>query len=105
MKSVGEIMAIGRRFEEAVQKGIRMLETGFDGLVLNRRLDLGDLRRSSSSHGYAVAGHSRGHQGRHVDRRDQQTDAHRQVVPVQDRHIVEMEAKLKDVGEQRCPAT
>lgn len=32
MKSVGEVMAIGRTFAEALQKGLRMLETGVDGL-------------------------------------------------------------------------
>jgi len=37
MKSVGEVMAIGRTFEEAVQKAIRMLDTGKAGLVGNRR--------------------------------------------------------------------
>ncbi|CDI05848.1 pyrimidine-specific carbamoyl-phosphate synthetase (large subunit) [Candidatus Nitrosotenuis uzonensis] len=36
MKSVGEVMAIGRTFEESLQKAIRMLEIGNDGLVLNR---------------------------------------------------------------------
>lgn len=35
MKSVGEIMAIGRSFAEVLQKGIRMLEIGFDGLDPN----------------------------------------------------------------------
>ncbi|MBI3103684.1 carbamoyl-phosphate synthase (glutamine-hydrolyzing) large subunit [Candidatus Daviesbacteria bacterium] len=35
MKSVGEVMAIGRSFPEALQKGIRMLETGQDGLLGN----------------------------------------------------------------------
>ena len=35
MKSVGEVMAIGRRFEEALQKALRMLETGAQGLVAN----------------------------------------------------------------------
>ncbi len=35
MKSVGEIMAIGRNFEEALQKGLRMLEIGSNGLVCN----------------------------------------------------------------------
>jgi carbamoyl-phosphate synthase large subunit len=35
MKSVGEVMAIGRNFEEAVQKAIRMCEIGKDGLVAN----------------------------------------------------------------------
>ena len=36
MKSVGEIMAIGRTFEEAIQKGIRMTGTGMHGFVANR---------------------------------------------------------------------
>ncbi|MCK6621808.1 MAG: carbamoyl-phosphate synthase (glutamine-hydrolyzing) large subunit [Calditrichaceae bacterium] len=35
MKSVGEVMAIGRTFEEALQKALRMLETGAQGLVGN----------------------------------------------------------------------
>jgi len=37
MKSVGEVMAIGRKFEEVIQKSIRMLDIGKDGLVLNRQ--------------------------------------------------------------------
>jgi carbamoyl-phosphate synthase large subunit len=36
MKSVGEVMGIGRCFEESLQKAIRMLDIGKDGLVLNR---------------------------------------------------------------------
>ncbi len=35
MKSVGEVMAIGRSFEEALQKGLRMLEIGVRGIVAN----------------------------------------------------------------------
>ena len=36
MKSVGEVMGVGRNFEESFQKAIRMLDIGNDGLVLNR---------------------------------------------------------------------
>ena len=39
MKSVGEVMAIGRNFEEAIQKAIRMLEIGKDGLVSNSSIN------------------------------------------------------------------
>lgn len=39
MKSVGEVMGVGRTFEEAIQKSIRMLEIGRDGLVANRTGD------------------------------------------------------------------
>jgi carbamoyl-phosphate synthase large subunit len=42
MKSVGEVMAIGRSFEEALQKAIRMLDVGMHGLVCNT-LEFSDL--------------------------------------------------------------
>ncbi|GAB6011194.1 carbamoyl-phosphate synthase (glutamine-hydrolyzing) large subunit [Viscerimonas tarda] len=38
MKSVGEIMAIGRSFEEAIQKGLRMINVGMHGFVANKNL-------------------------------------------------------------------
>ncbi|MGY2131685.1 carbamoyl-phosphate synthase (glutamine-hydrolyzing) large subunit [Hymenobacter sp. HD11105] len=40
MKSVGEVMAIGKSFEEAIQKGLRMLDTGKRGFVANRPEDV-----------------------------------------------------------------
>ncbi|SMB97356.1 carbamoyl-phosphate synthase large subunit [Hymenobacter roseosalivarius DSM 11622] len=40
MKSVGEVMAIGKSFEEAIQKGLRMLDTGKRGFVANKPEDL-----------------------------------------------------------------
>ncbi|MCB2231015.1 carbamoyl-phosphate synthase (glutamine-hydrolyzing) large subunit [bacterium] len=46
MKSVGEVMAIGRKFEEALQKALRMLETGARGVVLNDGITFNDLRTS-----------------------------------------------------------
>ncbi|MBN2431952.1 MAG: carbamoyl-phosphate synthase (glutamine-hydrolyzing) large subunit [Acidobacteria bacterium] len=45
MKSVGEVMAIGRTFEEAVQKGLRMIGQGMHGFVGNRNLEFGDLEQ------------------------------------------------------------
>ena len=42
MKSVGEVMSIGRSFEEALQKALRMLETGVDGIVANRGMGFPD---------------------------------------------------------------
>ena len=39
MKSVGEVMAIGRTFEEALQKAVRMLDIGQDGVVATRPMD------------------------------------------------------------------
>lgn len=43
MKSVGEVMAIGRNFEEAIQKGIRMIGQGVHGFVENKELNIDDL--------------------------------------------------------------
>ncbi|RMG63633.1 MAG: carbamoyl-phosphate synthase (glutamine-hydrolyzing) large subunit [Calditrichaeota bacterium] len=48
MKSVGEVMAIGRTFEEALQKGLRMLETGAQGLVANPPFQWDDLSQELS---------------------------------------------------------
>ena len=44
MKSVGEVMAIGRSFEETVQKAIRMLDVGMNGLV-NNKISFNDLKK------------------------------------------------------------
>jgi len=43
MKSVGEVMAIGRNFEEAIQKGLRMIGQGMHGFVENKELQIPDL--------------------------------------------------------------
>ena len=43
MKSVGEVMAIGRTFEEAIQKGLRMIGQGTHGFVENREPKMPDL--------------------------------------------------------------
>lgn len=46
MKSVGEVMAIGRTFEEALQKALRMLDIGVDGLVgRDRRFTFQDVEQ------------------------------------------------------------
>jgi carbamoyl-phosphate synthase large subunit len=49
MKSVGEVMSIGRSFEEALQKAIRMLDIGMDGLVCNNSMSFRDLDRELKS--------------------------------------------------------
>ncbi len=43
MKSVGEVMAIGRTFEEAIQKGLRMIGQGLHGFVGNHELEIEDV--------------------------------------------------------------
>ena len=48
MKSVGEIMAIGRTFEESIQKGLRMIGLGMHGFVSNRNLSFNDIEKELS---------------------------------------------------------
>jgi carbamoyl-phosphate synthase large subunit len=59
MKSVGEVMAIGRRFEEALQKALRMLEIGARGIVLNDGIEFDNieaaLKEPTDMHIFAVA--------------------------------------------------
>ena len=43
MKSVGEVMAIGRNFEEAIQKGLRMIGQGMHGFVGNKELKIENI--------------------------------------------------------------
>ncbi|MCM1312795.1 MAG: carbamoyl-phosphate synthase (glutamine-hydrolyzing) large subunit [Bacteroides sp.] len=43
MKSVGEVMAIGRTFEESIQKGLRMIGQGLHGFVGNKELQIEDI--------------------------------------------------------------
>ena len=46
MKSVGEVMAIGRSFEEAIQKGLRMIGQGMHGFVENKELVIPDIDKA-----------------------------------------------------------
>ena len=46
MKSVGEVMAVGRTFEEALQKGLRMIGQGMHGFVENHEIKIADINKS-----------------------------------------------------------
>ena len=46
MKSVGEVMAIGRTFEETIQKGLRMIGQGMHGFVENKELVINDIDKA-----------------------------------------------------------
>ncbi len=48
MKSVGEVMAIGRTFEEAIQKGLRMIGQGMHGFTGNKELDVKNIDKALS---------------------------------------------------------
>lgn len=46
MKSVGEVMAIGRTFEESIQKGLRMIGQGMHGFIENKELSIQDIDKA-----------------------------------------------------------
>ncbi len=59
MKSVGEVMAIGRTFEEAIQKGLRMIGQAMHGFVDNKEIEIEDieteLRRPTDMRIFVIA--------------------------------------------------
>jgi len=59
MKSVGEVMAIGRSFQESMQKALRGLETGLDGLTPIIRLPLNEQAENTLAHNLRVPGPDR----------------------------------------------
>ncbi len=104
MKSVGEIMAIGRKFEEALQKGLRMLEIGASGLLLNREMEFGDIRQELSEPTdlriFAIPEAIKA--GMSVDEIHDLTFIDKWFL-YKIKSIVDIEERLKQVGEQRCP--
>jgi carbamoyl-phosphate synthase large subunit len=104
MKSVGEVMAIGRNFEEALQKALRMLEIGVDGLVATRGPQFNDISTALSSPGteriFAIPAALK--QGYTVD--DVHTLTH--IDPWflhRINHLVEVEKKLAVYAGGPCP--
>ena len=110
MKSVGEVMAIGRTFQESLQKALRGLETGLTGLDEIEIEDLGrgdDKNAVRAALGHADAEpHPAGRPGdaaRLVQRRDLQFLQDRSLVPRRDaRH---RRHGSQDQGQRTCPAT
>jgi carbamoyl-phosphate synthase large subunit len=104
MKSVGEIMAIGRKFEEALQKGLRMLEIGASGLVLNKGMEFGNLDQELSEptdlRVFVIPEAMK--KGYSIDRIHELTFIDRWFLSKL-QNIVNIESKLKSSGEQRCP--
>ncbi len=103
MKSVGEVMAIGRKFEEALQKALRMLEIGVEGLACNEYFNFIDLKEELSQptdlrifaipqaikHGYSI---EQIHQLSHIDR----------WFLYKIKNIVEIEGKLRRFVGHQC---
>ena len=105
MKSVGEVMAIGRKFEEALQKGLRMLETGANGLVQNDGFIFEDLKRElaepTDERVFAVPEALK--MGMTCDEIHELSYIDKWFL-YKIKNIVDVETKLSLVGEQRCPS-
>ena len=104
MKSVGEVMAIGRKFEEALQKGLRMLEIGASGLLLNKAMEFGDLQTELSEptdlRVFSIPEALK--KGTSIDEIHRLTNIDKWFL-YKIRNIVNIEKELKSIGEQRCP--
>lgn len=96
MKSVGEVMAIGRKFEEALQKALRMLEIGVCGLVGNDDVPFSDLEEElcepTPDRILAIAEAIK--QGFSIDRINRLSHIDKWFL-YKIRNIVELEAKLR----------
>lgn len=68
MKSVGEVMAIGRTFEESFQKAIRQVDPKFDGLMGDKFDDLDDVLANPTDRRWLAVGQAMLHEGYSVDR-------------------------------------
>ncbi len=104
MKSVGEVMAIGRNFQEALQKAVRMLEIGMDGLVATKVPQFQNLAEELSKPGsdrvFAIP--QAMNQGFSID------DIHKlsHIDPwflQRIQHVVEVERKLQTYAGGPCP--
>jgi carbamoyl-phosphate synthase large subunit len=105
MKSVGEVMAIGRRFEEVLQKAIRMLDVGLNGLAGNdlRFSDLTkELRQPTDKRMFAIAEAIR--RGHSINRISKLSGVDRWYL-YKMRNIVEIEKILKRYRNKTIPRT
>ena len=68
MKSVGEVMAIGRTFEESFQKAIRQVDPKFDGLQGDHFENLDDVLQNPTDRRWLAVGQAMMHEGYSVDR-------------------------------------
>lgn len=99
MKSVGEVMAIGRNFEEAIQKGLRMIGQGMHGFVENKELEIPDidaaLREPTDKRVFVIS--KAMHKGYTVDQIHELTKIDRWFLEKL-KHIIDIDEQLKTVN-------
>ena len=96
MKSVGEVMAIGRNFEEAIQKGLRMIGQGMHGFVENKELEIPNideaLREPTDKRVFVIS--KAMHKGYTVDQIHDLTKIDRWFL-YKLKHIIDIDERLK----------
>lgn len=99
MKSVGEVMAIGRNFEEAIQKGLRMIGQGMHGFVENKELQIPDidaaLREPTDKRVFIIS--KAMHAGYTIDQIHELTKIDKWFLEKL-QHIIDIDERLKAVG-------
>ena len=99
MKSVGEVMAIGRNFEEAIQKGLRMIGQGMHGFVENKELEIPDidaaLREPTDKRVFVIS--KAMHKGHTVDQIHELTKIDKWFLEKL-KHIIDIDEQLKTVN-------
>ena len=99
MKSVGEVMAIGRNFEEAIQKGLRMIGQGLHGFVENKELEIPDidaaLREPTDKRVFVIS--KAMHKGYTVDQIHELTKIDKWFLEKL-KHIIDIDEQLKTVN-------
>ena len=99
MKSVGEVMAIGRNFEEAIQKGRRMIGQGMHGFVENKELEIPDidaaLREPTDKRVFVIS--KAMHKGYTVDQIHELTKIDKWFLEKL-KHIIDIDEQLKTVN-------
>ena len=99
MKSVGEVMAIGRNFEEAIQKGLRMIGQGMHGFGENKELEIPDidaaLREPTDKRVFVIS--KAMHKGYTVDQIHELTKIDKWFLEKL-KHIIDIDEQLKTVN-------
>lgn len=99
MKSVGEVMAIGRNFEEAIQKGLRMIGQGMHGFVENKELEIPDidaaLREPTDKRVFIIS--KAMHKGYTIDQIHELTKIDKWFLQKL-KHIIDIDERMKALG-------
>lgn len=97
MKSVGEVMAIGRNFEESFQKAIRQVDPRYVGFQGDKFEDLDDVLRNPTDRRWLAVGQAMLHENYSVDRVNELTKIDKWFLHKL-QGIVDMHHRLEDVG-------